>query len=429
MELVILLALILLNGVFAMSEMAIVSARRGRLQADAEEGDQRAITALDISADPTRFLSTVQIGITLIGILAGAFGGSTLAGPIADFIREIVPSLSSSADAIGVAAVVALTTYLSLVIGELVPKQLALRYPETLSKLIAQPMQLLSKITTPLVWFLTGSTNLLVRLLGVPTSEDSTITEAEILSLVREGIGAGIFEKNEEAMVEGVMRLDDQPVASALTPRNDIIWLDVDASEEDIRRILSTYAYSVYPVAKEDVDEVVGIVRSKDLLVQLLHDTPFNLEKIMMSPLIIPETVPISDVFTRFKQTGMHTAIVLDEYGGVAGLVRMHDLIEQIVGDLDGGPFATEEAEAVQRDDGSWLLNGQIRLQELAHIFPRFKVPEDEESDYHTLAGFIMARTGSVPAAADHITYDNLHFEIVDMDGVRIDKVLVTEQA
>jgi putative hemolysin len=343
-------------------------------------------------------------------------------------LREAIPSIGSSAEAISVALIVALTTYLSLVIGELVPKRLALRYPEAVSKLIAPPMQVLSKVATPLVWLLTGSTNFLARLLGVRPDEDSTVTEAEILSMIREGIGAGIFEKNEEVMVEGVMRLDDQSVASALTPRNDVIWLPLDASEEKIRETVSKYAYSVYPVAEDDLDEVIGIVRSKDLLVQMLNGENFDLKSIMLSPLIVPETVPISDVFAQFKQTGMHTAVALDEYGGVAGIIRMHDLIEQIVGDLDGGPHATEEAEAIQRQDGSWLVNGQIRLQELAHIFPQFKVPEDEEREYHTLAGFIMARTGDVPSTSDHIAYNDLNFEIVDMDGVSIDKVLITQQ-
>ncbi|MCA9892113.1 MAG: HlyC/CorC family transporter [Anaerolineae bacterium] len=429
MEILIILALILLNGVFALSEMAIVSARRGRLQADLEDGDQRAQTALDLSKDPTRFLSTVQIGITLVGILAGAFGGSTLASGIADAIRDAVPSLAASADAIGVAIVVGLITYMSLVFGELVPKRLALRYPETIAKFVARPMQIISLLTTPIVWFLTTSTNLTVRLLGVRSDGSDTVSEAEVISLMREGVGAGVFDEGEDVMVESVMRLDNQPISTAITPRNEIVWIPIDAQNDEIKAILRDNTFSIYPVAEESVDNITGLVRSKDLLLQVLGNKDINLHDIMMKPIVIPETVPISDVLAHFKKTGIHTAVILDEYGGVAGLVRMHDLIEQIVGELDGGLYAEDEADAVQRRDGTWLVSGQIGLHEIGHIFSDFDVPEDEASDYHTLAGFIMARTGNIPSVTDQISYGDFVFEIVDMDGKRIDKVLIKHTA
>lgn len=428
MEILIILALILVNGLFALSEMAVVSARRSRLQADLEDGDKRAETALSLSEEPTRFLSTVQIGITLVGILAGAFGGSTIATGIADAIREAVPALASSADAIGVAAVVGMITYLSLVFGELVPKRLALRYPEALAKFIARPMKSLSVLATPIVWFLTVSTNLTLRLLGVRPDDADSVSEAEILSLMREGVGAGIFEEGEDVMVESVMQLDNQPVSTAITPRNELVWIPLDANEDEIKAILRDNTYSIYPVAEESVDNIIGVVRSKDLLLQVLSDHDINLHDILLKPVVVPETVPISDVLTHFKKTGIHTAVILDEYGGVAGLVRMHDLIEQIVGELDGGIYAEEEADAVQRRDGTWLVSGQIGLHEINHTIAKFEIPDDESSDYHTLAGFLMARTGNIPAVTDQIEYGDFVFEIVDMDGNRIDKVLITHK-
>lgn len=428
MEILIILVLILINGLFALSEMAVVSARRSRLQTDLEEGDKRAGTALSLSEEPTRFLSTVQIGITLVGILAGAFGGSTIATGIADAIREAVPVLASSADAIGVAAVVGMITYLSLVFGELVPKRLALRYPETLAKFIARPMKSLSVLATPIVWLLTMSTNITLRLLGVRPDDAESVSEAEILSLMREGVGAGIFDEGEDVMVESVMRLDNQPILTAITPRNELVWIPLDASEEEIITILRENAFSIYPVAEESVDNIVGVVRSKDLLLQVLGNRSISLQDILIKPIEVPETVPISDVLTHFKQTGIHTAVILDEYGGVAGLVRMHDLIEQIVGELDGGLYADDEADAIQRRDGTWLVSGQIGLHEINHTIAKFEIPDDEASDYHTLAGFLMARTGNIPAVTDQIEYGDFVFEIVDMDGNRIDKVLITHK-
>lgn len=424
MELVILIGLIILNGVFAMSELAIVSSRRSRLQMLASEhGSAGAKVALELLEHPNRFLSTVQIGITFVGVLAGAFGGQTIARDLADTIRQQIPALTDAADTIGVIVVVGLTTYLSLVIGELVPKHIALNNPERVAALVAPPMRLLSRIAAPLVALLSFSTNIIVRLMGIRSSDDPPVTEMEILSMIREGAEAGFFADDEEGMVEGVLQLDDRRIGSIITPRTEIVWFDVNDDLETIREKLNDGTFTTYPIVDGNMDNVLGVVRSKDLLFEMLHNRPIDLRSLMVEPLFVPESVSIARVVQQFKATGIHTAMIVGEYGGIEGIVRMHDIVEEIFGELDS--HAGGDPDVVQRDDGSWLLDGQFPLNEFDDMFPDFSIPEREVGNYETVAGFVMARLGRVPDAADNFAYQGLYFEVMDMDEVRVDKVLV----
>lgn len=429
MELLIIVGLIVVNGVFALSEMALVSARKARLTAEAEDGNPRARLALDLANRPEKVLSTVQIGITLVGIFAGAFGGSTLVRPLSTTIANAIPALASSAEAISVAIVVGLTTYLSLVIGELVPKQLALKNAETISMFMARPLNWLSNLFAPLVAILNLSTNAVIRVLGIDRSEQETVTEGEIMSLIRRGIDVGVFDDAEESMVRNVMNLDEQRIGSFVTPRIDIMSLNINDSRDTIKQVLSEYPFTTYPVIEHDFDNILGIVRSKDLLVHLLaeeRDHP-PLHDLMLQPLFVPETVTAARLLEQFKESGIHTAIVIDEYGSHTGLIRLHDIIEQIVGDVDGGEFDDEEPDIVERDDGSYLIDGLLPMTQFSGLFDKFRVPSDEAGRYETLAGFIMERLERVPSVADSFEFQGLRFEVVDMDSRHIDKVLVTK--
>lgn len=425
MELLIILGLMVLNGLFALSEMAIVAVNKARLQLAAESGNHRAQTALQLSNNPEKVLSTVQIGITLIGIFAGAFGGSTLTRPLGKFLSETIPSLAESAEAIAVAFIVSLTTYLSLVIGELVPKQLALKNAEAVSILMARPLILLSQLVAPLVYLLNASTNAVIRLMRIKPTTQETITEAEIISLIRQGIHIGIFDSAEESMVRNVMNLDERRIASFITPRIDIVSIDVQDSIETIRQILIDYPHSTFPVVEGDLDNIKGYVRSKNIVTHLLKDQFLSLSDLMVQPLFVPENINTSQLLAQFKQTGIHTAIVFNEYGSNIGLIRLHDIIEQIVGEVDGGEFDTVDPDIVERSDGSHLIDGLLPLYQLSNLYNDFQIPDDEIGRYDTLAGFIMERLERIPREADNFQYEGLQFEVVDMDGNHIDKVLI----
>lgn len=409
-----------------MSEMAVVSSRKARLQSLADEGDESAVRALALIEHPNRFLSTVQIGITLIGVLAGAFGGTAVSGPIADQLVQTFPDLEpATASTIAVGLIVGLTTYLSLVIGELVPKRIALSSPEAVARLIAGPMTLLSKLATPVVWLLSTSTSVVVRFLPIKPDDSPDVTEMEVLSMIRQGVDVGIFAKDEEEMVEGVMRLDEIRVGSVITPRTEVVYLDIEDDAETIQERIASNPYTTYPVVQNNMDRVLGIVRVKDLLSSLLKDQTLDLEAIMLQPLLIPESVTVAHALEQFKSTGIHTGLVVGEYGGIEGLVRMHDIIEQIFGELDEGEYANHDPDTIQRGDGSWLLAGQVSLDKLADIYPEFDIPDNERGNYETLAGFVMSRLGRVPSVTDTFEWQDLVFEVVDMDDVRIDRVLV----
>jgi putative hemolysin len=425
MEFLIVLVLLLLNGILAGSEIAVLSARRARLSEQAEAGDKAAGAALKLTEDPENFLSTVQIGITLVGIMLGAFGGASIAEQVAPLLE---PALGEQAQSVSLVLVVLTTTYLSLVIGELVPKRLALLYPEGISRAVARPMVWLARATTPFVWILGRSTSLVVRLLGIKDTERSQMTNAEVVTMIREGIDQGAFGEAEDAMVAGVLGLDEMRISKIITPRTETIWLDINASIEDIQRLVREKPFSAYPVARGSLDEVVGIVRAKDILASTLDTGSFDLENIMREPHYIPETATVYNALEQFKRSGIHTALIISEYGGIEGMVRMHDIIELIFGELDVLGGDGHDPEAVQREDGSWLLGGGVSVDELGALFPDVSFTQPPHANYETLAGFIMVQLDRVPQVSDRFSYGGLLFEVVDMDEVRVDKVLVRPQ-
>ena len=419
MEILIILFLILCNGVLAMSEIAVVSSRRARLEHLTDQGNAGAVVALELINAPNRFLSTVQIGITLVGVLAGAFGGATLAEQLATVIDTVAPALAPYSSAIGFGIVVGMTTYLSLVIGELAPKRLALKNPEKVAALIARPMKTLSTITAPVVYVLSKSTALALRLIGVRQIEDPPVTEMEIISMIRQGTDIGVFKESEQEMVESIFRLDDQRAEGLITPRTEIIWLDVTEPASETHRKIRENVHSTYPVCQGAIDSVIGIVHADDVLAQMLSEHPLDLKAIARRPHFIPENVAASAVLDRFKSSDTDVVLVVGEYGGVEGLVTLHDMLEAIVGEID-----VEEAEAVRREDGTWLLDGLLPMHRLEELFPHLNLPDEKEREYETLGGFIMTRLGHVPRTSEGLTWGQLYFEVVDMDGNRIDKVL-----
>jgi putative hemolysin len=422
-ELLFILLLILANGVFAMSEMAVVSARRVRLRQRAKGGDKRARAALELAKSPGRFLSTVQIGISLVAALTGALGGATVAGNLAARLDQIA-FLAPYSETISVTIVVLIITYLSLVIGELLPKQIALSNAERIASLVAPPLTLLAKLASPIVYLLNVSTKILMRILRVKPSSDPPVTEDEVRVMIAQGTQVGIFEPIEEEMVGQVFRLSDQRAFALITPRSEIAWLDLDDSPEDIRQKIVASGYSRFPVGRGSLDEIRGLVQARDLLAQSMAGEPIDLEAVLRPALFVPESIPVFEVLDRFKQTQSQVALVVDEYGILQGMVTLDDILEAIVGDIPD-PGEVIDLEIVEREDGSWLLDGMVPLDEFIEMF-QIKTPLDRrECNCQTLGGFVMMVLGRIPSAGDCFEWDKLRFEVVDMDGLRVDKVLV----
>ena len=410
-----------------MSEIAVVAARKVRLQQRADEGDERAKTALALAHDPNRFLSTVQFGITMVGVLAGAYGGATLAKELAVPIAE-VPQLTRYAEGIALGLVVSVITVLSLIIGELVPKRIGLNNPEAIASWVARPMILLSKIGGPVVHMLTAATNLVLRVFGVKGEAEPNLTEDEIKALISPGAETGAVGATEENIVQRVFQLGDQRVAAIMTPRPDIEWIDVDATEEELREFLASHAHTQFVVCHGGLDEVLGIVRSADLLPLAFKGVPIDLRSLTKEALFVPDSMPAVQLLESFRGSHKHVALVMDEYGAVEGLVTVTDLLTAIVGDLPAD--ASEAAGAfVSRADGSWLVEGSAPMEDVATHFGMDALPEDETGAYHTIGGFVMARLGRVPKTADTFEWGGLKFEVMDMDGRRIDKVMVARKA
>ena len=424
LEILTILLLTIANGIFSMSEMAIVSARKARLQEQAEQGNAGAKAALKLANSPNRFLSTVQVGITLIGTLAGAFGGAALAKPLAAYLA-LIPALKSSSEAIAFGLVVVLISYLSLILGELVPKQLALKSPEKIAAAIAAPMQLVEKLMAPIVSLLSFSTELVLKLLRAnKPSDEPLVTEEEIKVLVRQGAAAGMFDVAEQDMVERVFHLGDQHVNALMTPRPDIVWIDLDDSAEVTRQKLVDSQHSRIPVCQETLDNILGVAHVSDILARSLLDQPIDLPTLLRQPLLIPETTHALRVLELFKQSGTHIALIVDEYGVIQGLVTLNDVMEVIIGDVPAED--NPEANAIQREDGSWLLDGMLSIAELKEIFKFDELPHEESGKYQTLAGFVIMQLGRIPRSTDHFEWLGFRFEVIDMDGNRVDKVLVT---
>ncbi|HLO18275.1 MAG TPA: hemolysin family protein [Anaerolineales bacterium] len=421
-EILILILLILTNGLFALSEMAVVSARKVRLQQRANEGSKGARTALSLAVQPTRFLSTVQIGITLIGILSGAFGGATIAETLAAYFAQY-PALQPYSEAIGVGIVVTVVTYFSLVIGELVPKRLALNNAEGIATSVAPIMEFIAKVTKPLVSLLSFSTEILVRLLGIKSTSEPAITEEEVKILIEQGRQSGVFEDVEQEMVERVFRLSDRTVNSLMAHRSEMVWLDVDDPlEVNINKIIASGHFN-FVVCEGDFDQVLGILRVKDLLGAYAGGHSVSIKTSLQMPPFVPEGMNALEVLERLRQVKSPLALVVDEYGTIAGMVTLTDVLEAIVGDIPGID-EEGEAEATQREDGSWLLDGMMSVDELQMLLDLDELPE-EDLNYDTVGGLFMAQLGRIPMVGDNFEWHNLRFEVMDMDGHRVDKVLV----
>jgi putative hemolysin len=422
-EFFLILLLILANGLFAGAEMAIVSARRGLLEQQEARGNARARAALRLAGSPNDFLATVQVGITLIGILSGAVGGATVAQRLRPLLDRIEP-LRPLSDAMSVVVVVAVITYLSLVIGELVPKRIALAHPERIACAVAMPMRRLSRLTAPLVHLLGVSTDGLLELLGIRVGEAPEITEEEIRSLLRRGAESGVVEVAEQEMVERVLRLGDRSVKSIMTPRTEISWLALEAPrEENLRKVLAS-SHARFPVARGTLDDCVGIVRSSRFLGAGLSGEEENLEALLEPALYVTEGMPALRVLEHFRRTAVHAALVTDEYGGVEGMVTLTDLMEAIVGMLPSRE-ELEDPMVVQREDGSWLLDGLLDIGDFLNLLQLNGVPEEERGSYLTLGGLVLQRLGHIPRAGEHFEWQGFRLEVVDMDGKRVDKVLV----
>ena len=427
MEIAILFALILLNGLFAMSELALVSARKVRLQKLIDEGDKSAVAAVKLGEDPTRFLSTIQIGITSIGVLNGIVGEAALAAPLATWLAVIgVPAPYNAYAATGLVVVV--ITYFSIVVGELVPKRIGQSHPETLARLVARPIDWLAIATKPFVLLLSISTKGLLRLLGVKESSGSAVTEEEIHAMLAEGTTAGVIESHEHTMVRNVFRLDDRQIGSLMVPRSDVVMLDRDAPFEVNMARVEESDHARFPVVRGDLNQLEGVVNARKWMSQALRGGSRALaDQPLQAPLYVPETITGMELLDNFRQSDVHMAFVIDEYGEVQGIVTLQDLIEAITGEFS--PRDPETAWAMQREDGSWLLDGHIPVPELKDRLMLDAVPDEERGRYHTLSGMMMLLTGRLPKVTDTVTWEGWRLEIVDMDGRTIDKVLATPLA
>jgi putative hemolysin len=425
LELLIILLLLIANGVLSMSETAVISSRKARLQQQAEAGSLGARTALELANQPDRLLAALQIGITLIGILSGAFGGATVAGYVSVWLSA-VPRIAPYAGALGVALVVILITFLSLVIGELTPKRLALNSPERIASAMARPLKLITRLAAPFAFVLSKATDGVLWLLRARPSEEPEITTEELKILVEQGRASGVFEDKEQQMIESVLRLDDRRAEAFMTPRLQIHALDIAMSTDEIREEIAASRHSRFPVIRERLDNVLGIVHAQDLLNQSLAGEPLDLEALLHPPLYVPEGMSALRVLELFRQSGSQLALVIDEYGGVQGMVTHNDLLEAIVGDLPPADEASA-TEAVQRPDGSWLMDGLLRIDELKSILDLDRLPNEEAHGFQTLGGFVQSQLRAIPAPGQSFEWGGWRFEVMDMDRRRVDKVLVTE--
>ena len=419
MELLIILLLIIINGIFSMAEIATVSARKSKLDAAAKRGDKSAKMVLETMQSPNRFLSTVQIGITLIGILTGIFSGEKMTSDIEGFFNGFV-SLKHYSHFLAVTSVVVIITFLSLVLGELVPKRIGLANPEGIAKTMARPMKIIAMATSPFVWLLTVTSDLLIKILRIKPSSDSKVTEEEIKAIIQEGTEGGEVQEIEQDIVERVFHLGDRNVSSLMTHRNDVIFIDITDNATEVREQVEKEIHSVYPVLDEEREQVIGVVLLKDLFRTINHDD-FNLRDLLLKPQFLMENISAYEALVHFKETKTHYGIITDEFGQPQGIVTLNDLLQALVGDFND--FYAEEFEFVQRADGSWLIDGQYPI---AEFFRHFDL-EDQNTDlsFTTIGGLVLNESRSVPNTGQIITWLNFEIEVVDMDGARIDKLLV----
>ncbi len=423
LEIFLIFILLVINGLFSMSEIAVLSARKIRLQKRADEGNLGAKAAIQLSESPNRFLSTVQIGITLVGILSGAFGGAALAVHIAP-IFERIGFLAIYSEQLSFALVVLIITYFSLVIGELLPKRLALNAPEKFASIMSRPMILVSKLTAPFVWLLSISTNTILKILRQSDATEETVTEEEIKAIILQGMTSGVLEETEQELMESVFRLDDQFITALMTPRTKIGWIDLQDSKPKIFKKIKDYPFSRILIGDKDLDNIRGFVKSKDLLNSFIEGKDLDIEAVIKNPLFIPETATALNVLEKFRDAETHLAIIIDEFGSTLGLVTTNDILEAIIGDLPFGGIRSESI--VKREDGSWLLDARLSNGEFCGVLGIKVLPSDEKGMYETLAGFVLKRLEKLPSKGEKFEWENHIFEVVDMDGKRVDQVLVT---
>ena len=422
LDVILILALIALNGVLAMSELAIVSSREARLKAMAKSGSIGARCALDLASDPGRFLSTVQSGITLISVINGAFSGASLGEPVAERL-ELAGLSHGSAHTLGYGLVVVAITYVSLVIGEIVPKQIALRSPETLAAVLSRPMRLLSKITAPFVWLLDRSSALIFHLFGLDRESRNHVTAEELHLVVAEAQNAGVLEEDERAMISGIVRLADRPVREVMTPRTEIDWIDIRATTEEIRQALLDTPHSRIPVADGAVENIVGVIQTRDVMAAALEGRPLDLNQLCRSAPVIPDLMDAMDALAVLRAADVPLALVHDEYGHLDGIVTPGSILAALAGTFAHDVEQGEEPPLVERDDGSWLVSGAASADVLAD---RLGVNLPQERDYSTVAGFALSVLKHLPDTGEKFRHDGWSFEIVDMDGRKIDKLIAS---
>lgn len=427
-ELIILFLLLVANGIFSMAEIAVVSVRKARLKSLADEGHKRAKTTLAIAQQPAHFLSAVQVGITLIGIMAGTFGGATLTEQLVPVLQKL-PVVASHAHGAAIAIVVTGITLASVVIGELVPKRLGLAYTEPIALLLTPTISRFSRLVDPIVSLLTFTTDGVLKLLGLRTQPTETpVSEEEVNSLIEQGLSAGVFNKTEKEMVAGVLELDQLPVTALMTPRPKIVFLNLDDPDEINWRKIVASGHSYFPVYQGNRDQVLGMVAVKALWAHSAIGLTTSLKNLLVSPLVVPETMSAIHLLEAFKKASKHIALVTDEFGAIQGIVTLIDVLEAIVGDLPNmGPRIAPAAK--QREDGSWLIDATLATNELKTILQLDVLPDEDRADFQTVGGFIVTRLGRIPVAGDYFDYAGWRFEVVDMDRHRVDKILVGKVA
>lgn len=423
MEIIIILLLILLNGVFSMSEIALISSRKSRLESEAKKGSSSAKTALDLANSPNKFLSTVQIGITLIGILTGIYSGDAITADLQAFLERFTP-LAPYAKTLAVTIIVILVTFFTLILGELVPKRIGLTYPESIAKIVALPMRFISLITAPFIWLLTTSTEFLLNILKIKPSEDGRVTEEEIKAIIKEGTEGGEVQEIEQDIVERVFHIGDRKVNSLMTHRKSVVYLSLKDSLDQIKQKILNEIHSIYPVCEDNnLDEVVGVVYLKDLFAAFEKKAEFNLRDLLHEPVYFIEHTSAYRALETFKSSKIHYALVTDEYGVTQGMITLNDILEALVG--DASDFYQDEFQLTQREDGSWLVDGHYSLHD---FLTHFELDDlIAHYDVTTVSGLIITELGQIPKQGEKLLWNRFEFEIVDMDGVKIDKILIKE--
>ncbi len=422
-ELLLVLFLICLSGAFVLAEIALIASRKARLEKSAKQGRLGAKVALKLMEKPQQFLSVVQIFITLISFIAATYGGTSIAIHLSNYFQQY-ESIKEYADILGIATIVSFTTYLSLVVGELVPKTLGINYPERVAMFFAPIIQVMGWIAKPVVWFLQFSTKVVLKILMIKTNIEQTVTEEELHHMIDQGSQHGLLEKQESDMMRGIIRIGDRKVNSLMTHRSEIIWVDVEIEEEDLLKHLSASVHSSFPVCDKELDKVLGMVYIKDIFTQLAEKKKLNLKSILKPPVFFPETMPALELLETFKKTHSHTGLIVNEYGSLEGIVSLHDIMESIVGDL---PIDSTDDEqmAVRRKDGSWLIDGLMQIDRCIELLGVEEIADAETGSYTTVGGFVMHHLGKIPKEADQFEFKKFLFEVMDMDGHRVDKVLV----